>query len=92
MGTTQVGQGPRTEGSGPKGDISGTISDMTGNPIRKPGGGIWDHVQEMRNTLRGLRRHAKTPEGVTAPQAQAARQQALDAIRVIEDAIKGAGL
>ena len=65
---------------------------MVGNPIPKPGGGYWDHVQEMQNTLRGLRRHAKTPEGVAAPEAQAARQQALEAIRMIEDALKGAGL
>jgi RHS repeat-associated protein len=77
---------------GPKGDISGTVSDMVGNPIPKPSGGYWDHVQEMQNTLRGLRNQAATLEGVTNPVAQAARQRALDAISEIEAAIKGAGL
>ena len=77
---------------GPKGDISGTVSDMVGNPIPKPGGGYFDHVQEMQNTLRGLRKHAATLEGVSDPAAQAARQMALDAIAEIEAAIKGAGL
>jgi hypothetical protein len=77
---------------GPKGDISGTVSDMVGNPIPKPSGGYWDHVQEMQNTLRGLRNQAATLERVTDPVAQAARQRALDAIAEIEAAIKGAGL
>lgn len=65
---------------------------MVGNPIPKPSGGYWDHVQEMQNTLRGLRKHAATLEGVADPAAQAARQRALDAIAEIEGAIKGAGL
>ena len=77
---------------GPRGDISGTISDMVGNPISKPGGGYWDHVQEMQNTLRGLRKHAATLKGIADPAAQASRQRALDAIAEVETAIKGAGL
>jgi hypothetical protein len=77
---------------GPVGDISGTVSDMVGNPIPKPGGGYWDHVLEMQNTLRGLRKNAAALDGVTDAAAQAARQRALDAIAEAEAAIKGAGL
>lgn len=41
-------------------DIAGSLKDMDGNPVPKPGGGYWDHLQEMQNTLRGLRRNAET--------------------------------
>lgn len=33
---------------------------MDGNPVPKESGGYWDHMQEMQNTLRGLRNHADT--------------------------------
>ena len=29
------------------GDFSGTLRDLQGNPVPKPGGGFWDHRQEM---------------------------------------------
>ncbi|EOC0095186.1 polymorphic toxin type 28 domain-containing protein [Cronobacter dublinensis] len=32
-------------------DIAGSLKDMDGNPVPKPGGGYWDHLQEMQNTL-----------------------------------------
>ena len=65
---------------------------MVGNPVPKPGGGFWDHVQEMNNSLRGLRKHVKTLEGVTDPAGIAARQRALELIEQIEEFTKGAGL
>ena len=39
----------------------------------KENGGYWDHMQEMQNTLRGLRNHADTLKNVNNPEAQAAR-------------------
>jgi len=77
---------------GPKGDISGAVHDMVGNPIPKPGGGTWDHVQDLGNMLRGLRNNAAALSNATDPAAVAARQQALQAIQQIEEAIQGAGL
>jgi Bacterial toxin 28 len=73
-------------------DISGALRDMMGNPVPKPGGGYYDHLQELTNALQGLRRQADVLQGVNNPAAQAARQRALDAIRQVEDAIKGAGI
>lgn len=77
---------------GPKGDISGAIHDMTGNPIPKPGGGTYDHVQDLGNILRGLRNNADALKNATDPAGIAARQRALLGIQQIEEAIKGAGL
>lgn len=45
---------------------------MDGNPVLKENGGYWDHMQEMQNTLRGLRNHADTLKNVNNPEAQAA--------------------
>ncbi len=73
-------------------DITGTLKDMAGNPVPKPGGGYWDHLKEMNDTLRGLRNHADTLKGVNEPSAQAARQRAVDTINRIESALNGAGI
>lgn len=73
-------------------DITGTLKDMAGNPVPKPGGGYWDHLKEMNDTLRGLRNHADTLKGVNEPSAQAARQRAVDTIDRIESALNGAGI
>lgn len=77
---------------GPKGDVSGAIHDMVGNPIPKPSGGTYDHVQDLQNILRGLRKNAETLKNATDPAAVAAREQALQTIQEIEGAIAGAGL
>jgi hypothetical protein len=77
---------------GPKGDISGTVSDMVGNPIRKPGGGFFDHVKEMNDTVRGLRNQIRILERSTDPAAQAALQRARAALAAIDAATRGAGL
>ncbi|MCS7062620.1 MAG: polymorphic toxin type 28 domain-containing protein [Methylacidiphilales bacterium] len=77
---------------GPKGDISGAIHDMVGNPIPKPGGGTYDHVQDLNNILRGLRNNVDALKNATDPAAVAARQQAQQVIQQIEETIKGAGL
>jgi filamentous hemagglutinin len=77
---------------GPKGDISGAVSDMVGNPIPKPGGGVYDHVKDLGDILRGLRNNADALRNSTDASALAARQQALQAIQQIEEAIQGAGI
>lgn len=73
-------------------DITGTLKDMDGNPVPKENGGYWDHMQEMQNTLRGLRNHAETLKNVNNPEAQAAYGRATDAINKIETALKGHGI
>lgn len=73
-------------------DITGTLKDMDGNPVPKENGGYWDHMQEMQNTLRGLRNHADTLKNVNNPEAQAAYGRATDAINKIESALKGHGI
>ncbi|GAB2932809.1 hypothetical protein GCM10011328_34940 [Hafnia psychrotolerans] len=73
-------------------DITGTLKDMDGNPVPKEDGGYWDHMQEMQNTLRGLRNHADTLKNVNNPEAQAAYGRATDAINKIESALKGHGI
>jgi len=73
-------------------DITGTLKDMDGNPVPKEHGGYWDHMQEMQNTLRGLRNHADTLKNVNNPEAQAAYGRATDAINKIESALKGHGI
>ncbi|MEX6158389.1 polymorphic toxin type 28 domain-containing protein [Providencia manganoxydans] len=64
-------------------DIMGTLKDMDGNPVAKPNGGYWDHMQEMNNTFRGLRNNAET---------QAVYNRAIQAIDKIESSIKGYGI
>ncbi|AYP23660.1 hypothetical protein D0A61_12200 [Pantoea agglomerans] len=73
-------------------DIIGTLKDMDGNPVPKENGGHWDHMQEMQNTLRGLRNHADTLKNVNNSEAQAAYGRATDAINKIESALKGHGI
>ena len=52
---------------------------MDGKPVPKENGGYWDHMQEMQNTLRGLRNHADTLKNVNNPEAwlRMAEQQML---------------
>lgn len=73
-------------------DITGTIKDMDGNPVPKQNGGSWDHMQEMQNTLRGLRNNAETLKNVNNSEAQAAYGRATDAINKIQSALKGHGI
>ncbi len=73
-------------------DITGTLKDMDGNPVPKQDGGYWDHMQEMQNTLRGLKNHADTLKNLDNPEAQAAYGRATDAINKIESALKGHGI
>jgi uncharacterized protein RhaS with RHS repeats len=77
---------------GSKGDISGTVGDMVGRPIPKPGGGMFDHIKEMQDTLRGLRKHMDTLKNFKDPAGRQALKDAEDAVKAIEDAIKGAGI
>ena len=73
-------------------DVMGTLKDMDGTPVPKKNGGDWDHMQEMQNTLRGLRNHADTLKNINNPEAQAAYGRATDAINKIESALKGHGI
>ncbi|QTT90335.1 filamentous hemagglutinin N-terminal domain-containing protein [Pseudomonas chlororaphis] len=73
-------------------DITGTLKDMAGTPVPKEGGGFWNHLKEMNDRLQGLRKHSERLKGVNNPEAQAARQAALDAIKRIEDATMGMGI
>ncbi|ABP58748.1 polymorphic toxin type 28 domain-containing protein [Enterobacter sp. 638] len=73
-------------------DVMGTLKDMDGTPVPKKNGGYWDHMQEMQNTLRGLRNHADTLKNINNPEAQAAYGRATDAINKIESALKGHGI
>ncbi|MBI3412123.1 MAG: hypothetical protein HY040_27645, partial [Planctomycetes bacterium] len=77
---------------GPKGDISGAVSDMVGNPVPKPSGGTWDHVQDLLGSLRGLENNVTALQDATDPAIVAVRQQAEAAIEEIRQAIQGAGL
>lgn len=73
-------------------DIMGTLKDMDRNPVAKPNGGYWDHMQEMNNTLRGLRNNAETLKNINNPEAQAAYNRAIQAIDKIVSSIKGYGI
>ena len=44
-------------------DFSGALRDIKGNPVPKPGGGYWDHLGEMRDTLAGLKKVQNGLEG-----------------------------
>ena len=44
-------------------DISAAIEDMKGNPIEKPGGGYWNHAQEVKDAYPSLVRAKNTLEG-----------------------------
>ncbi|MSU36443.1 MAG: hypothetical protein EXS36_15370 [Pedosphaera sp.] len=75
---------------GPKGDISGTVGDMVGRLIPKPGGGTFDHIKEMQDTFRGPRKHMDPLKNCKDPADGQALKDAEDAVKVIENAIKGA--
>ena len=44
-------------------DFSGTELDLQGNPVPKPGGGTWNHMNEMNNSYEGLKSVRNTLEG-----------------------------
>jgi filamentous hemagglutinin len=71
---------------------AGGVADMMGSPIPKPGGGYWDHAQDLGGMLRGLRNNAAKLLNSTDPAAVAARQQAQQMIQQIQAAIKGNGI
>nr|WP_317633765.1 polymorphic toxin type 28 domain-containing protein [Pseudomonas phytophila] len=74
-------------------DIEGTLKDMAGDPVlRKNGSGYYDHLNEMQERIRGLTNHAETLKNVSNPEAQAARQAALDTLKRISDSLNGAGI
>ncbi len=44
-------------------DFSGSLRDLQDNPVPKPGGGYWNHLQEMKDSYKGLIRIRKGLEG-----------------------------
>ena len=44
-------------------DLSAALNDLQGNPIEKPGGGYWNHAQEVRDAYPSLKRAKNTLEG-----------------------------
>ena len=44
-------------------DFSGTLRDLQGNPVPKPGGGYWNHLQEMKDSYKGLSKIKRGLEG-----------------------------
>ena len=52
----------------------------------------YDHLNEMQERIRGLTNHAETLKNVSNPEAQAARQAALDTLKRISDSLNGAGI
>ncbi|WP_236782003.1 polymorphic toxin type 28 domain-containing protein [Aneurinibacillus sp. XH2] len=44
-------------------DFSGALRDLQDNPVPKPGGGYWNHLQEMKDSYKGLIRIRKGLEG-----------------------------
>ncbi|WP_254457232.1 polymorphic toxin type 28 domain-containing protein [Brevibacillus sp. HB2.2] len=44
-------------------DFSGTLRDLQGDPVPKPGGGYWNHLQEMKDSYKGLRKIKRGLEG-----------------------------
>lgn len=74
-------------------DIEGTLKDMAGDPVpRKNGSGYYDHLNEMQERIRALTNHAETLKNLSNPEAQAARQAALDTLKRISDSLNGAGI
>ena len=45
------------------GDFSGAELDLQGKPVPKPGGGTWNHMDEMNNSYEGLKSVRDTLEG-----------------------------
>lgn len=41
------------------GDFSGVARDRAGNPVPNPQGGFFDHIDEMQNALKGLKKYRK---------------------------------
>ena len=59
-------------------DFSGTLRDLQGNPVPKPGGGYWNHLQEMQDSYKGLVKIRKGLEGsVKNPNLDAATRKVL---------------
>ena len=73
-------------------DFAGTVTEMIDVLPSKLGDKLWNHLQEMNDTLRGLRKHSKTLDGVNHPEAKEALHNAQEAIKRIEEVIQGHGI
>nr|WP_251069043.1 RHS repeat-associated core domain-containing protein [Shewanella sp. NKUCC06_TVS] len=73
-------------------DFIGVGTEMMQSLKSKLGDKYWNHIKEMNDNLRGLRKSIKTLEKVDNPQANEARLKAVDAIDKMEGAFKGHGI
>lgn len=65
---------------------------MAGNYIPKPGGGFWDHLNEMNNSIRGLDKAIRTLQTTGDAAAASIRESAIQAIKQANEAIRGIGI
>ena len=76
-------------------DKTGVLREMAGQGLTRPltrGGGYWDHIKEMNNTLQGLRARSKELAGSRFAEAIKAQQEAADAIQMLERLTAGMGI
>ena len=60
-------------------DFSGALRDIQGDPVPRPGGGYFDHLDEVKNSLRGLYSVEKSLQGsLTNPNLDPAARAALE--------------
>jgi RHS repeat-associated protein len=59
-------------------DFLGTLRDLRGNPVPKPSGGYWNHLQEMKDSYGGLIKIKRGIEGsLNNPNLSRGARQAL---------------
>ena len=44
-------------------DLSGVLRDIEGNPVPKPNGGYWNHLDEVQSALKGLNAVQRSLQG-----------------------------
>jgi hypothetical protein len=81
-------------------DFDGVAKELAGEPIPKPGGGYWDHVGEMKQSVKDLQKHVRTLENSLkdpshSPAVRAYIQEAInkgsDMISRMQKALSGGG-
>ena len=72
-------------------DIDGVIRDLQNDPVPKPNGGTWNHLQEVQDFARGLDNHIQTLDGVNNAEAVAARNSAIRLLNRVTSAVRNAG-
>jgi len=73
-------------------DISGAVGDQMGSPIPKREGGFWNHDTEVNESISGIRKNIEKLMNTDSASAQAAVEKGSEAVRKVEEAVKGAGI